>query len=200
MFIFYIALFTWPFLAPGIWSFVIGQIVLAAIVTADQDQYTNEASFLGWLVGSLVPFMIVFAILLGTYPINKPITETRIVEKEKIDILSLTNEASIGGSFVLGTGSISTSPAYMSKRITTDGGFETFMVDGKTTVYEDAPAADKASLAVYDVQKRSSRKILPDWVLYLIREEKVGPWETAFGEEFNKIHVPKGTVTKIFQI
>jgi hypothetical protein len=198
MFIFYIALFLWPFAAPGVWSLVIGQIVLTIIIFVHQSEYDRNASFFAWLVGGIIPFLIAFGFLSALYPINTPIRESRTVVAEEVPILSLSNEATVSGSFVLGTGAVRTGASYLSKRQTSDGGFETFIIEGKTTVYEDVENQDQASLIVYEEQIRLKRTNLPSWVLYLIREERIEPWTAE--RRFNHIHVPTGTVTRVLQI
>lgn len=197
MFIFYIALFVWPFAALGIWSLIIGQLILTVIVFTHQQNVwwgNGEPSFLGWLFGGLVPYGIVLVTLGYCYGSS---TERKTELAESIPLISLSPEVGVDGNFALGYGSVGSDPIYLSKRQNKDGGYENFIIGGKTFVYEDVASKDKATLQVFRSYSRESRRAIPAWARYIMKEDEVGDWQPV--SEQNRIHVPKGTVMRDFK-
>jgi hypothetical protein len=199
--IFYILLFVWPFLAPGIWSLVIGQVILTLIVSSDDWTYTyrrESPPFFGWFFGGLVPYGITVLVLAGIYPeISKPHIEEKTELAETIPLISLAPQASVYGQFALGYGTVDSTAIYMSKRQNTDGGYENFIIKNKTTVYEDAPDKEHAALETFVVSTRETYKKVPAWARYIIKQSAVEKWRSS--ATYNKIHVPSGTIMRDFK-
>lgn len=201
MFIFYIAIFVWPFLAPETWSLVIGQVILATIVSFNDSDHTyrqESPPFFSWLIGGMVPYGIAILVLSGIYPENnKPRIEEKTELTETIPLISLSPQEGVYGRFSLGYGVVGSTATYMSKRQNTDGGYENFIIEGKTTSYEDVADKEHATLEVFQIFKRETRERVPAWVRYITKEEAVEKWWPS--ESFNRIHVPAGTVMRDFK-
>lgn len=202
MFVFYIALFVWPFLAPDWPSFWIGLVILALIVGSyhqDQAYRPQEApGVFSWGLMSLALYAVGLMVLGGMYPqIHSPVNEEKVELSETISIVSLGSQSRVHGVFNLGYGVVDTSPAYQSMRQNPDGGYVAFITSGDTTLYEDAPDSTEARVEIFTRFSRESRGDVPSWVLYITKEEQVSDWRPY--QEFNKIHVPEGTVLTEFK-
>lgn len=195
--ILYIALFVWPFAAPGGWTLLIGQLILTLIVAIGNEDY-DGLPFFSWLVGGMVPYIITLMILVGFYPeIAKPVIGKKTVLEQTTTLVSLSSEVGIQGQFALGYGTVDSTPIYMSKRRTADGGYENLIIRGVTTLYEDAPDSARATLQVFRVYEREMRKKTPTWVLYITKKDATDEWQVR--ASFNRIHVPAGTIMRDFK-
>jgi len=194
----YALLFIWPFLAPEAWSLWIGEVILSLIVSGEHIKRDGSQPLFSWFFGGLVPYGITVLILSGIYPENlHPRIEEKTELTETVPLISLAPQTGVYGQFSLGYGTVGSTAIYMSKRQNTDGGFENFIISGKTTVYEDVPNNERATLQVFVTSTRESRKNVPAWVRYITKESEVEDWRAS--DSYNKIHVPAGTVMRDFK-
>ena len=196
MFIFYIALFVWPFLAPGVWWLLVVEVILALVVGEyHKDRYPKEFGTIGWFFSAFVFYC--FVVVLFLLPYDEPVMEEKTVLSEKVNIVSLHSQAEVHGTFRLGYGFVGTSPAYQVMRQKSDGGYIAFIITGDITLYEDAVDVSQARVETFTRYRRESRVNVPSWIIYVAKEDRYSDWEPY--ENFSTIHVPEGTVLTEFK-
>lgn len=160
-------------------------ISLVAIVGwTGYKSYRSYPSFSYALDDSMFVLLIGPMLSLPLFAIIDLTSEPNIVkESGYAEILSVENQNSLTGSFVLGTGSISNRNVYVFYKKTSDGGLLKDYVNAYSTpVYEDNTVSPR-------IVEFTHYKDYP----------KIFPWKYESSKTY-KIYVPEGTVIKEFSL